>query len=105
MVGPEDADRFFYKQLLTGDSTDNIPGLFKRTGVKAMKKTFEVLEVMDNTRDMYNHVRQVYLDAVYDQGMSSDVNDVERWLLTQARSLWIRRERGQTWEVPDGEAS
>ena len=100
-VAPEDADRFFYKQLLTGDSTDNIPGLYKRTGVKAMRKTFEVLEAMDDPKEMYAHVRQVYLDAVYDQGMSSDVNDVERWLLTQARSLWIRRERDQTWEVPD----
>jgi hypothetical protein len=105
MVGPEDADRFFYKQLLTGDSTDNIPGLFKRTGVKAMKKTFEPLEYMDNTRDMYDHVRQIYLDAVADQMMSSDVDDVERWLLTQARSLWIRRERGEVWGVPNGQES
>lgn len=102
MVSPEDADRFFYKQLLTGDSTDNIPGLFKRTGVKAMKKTFEPLESMDDPQEMYEHVRQVYIDAAYSQRMSSDVTDIERWLLTQARSLWIRRERGQTWEVPHG---
>lgn len=105
MVSPEDADRFFYKQLLTGDSTDNIPGLFKRTGVKAMKKTFEPLETMDDPKEMYEHVRQVYIDAVYDQRMSSDVDDVERWLLTQARSLWIRRERDQMWEVPNGQES
>ena len=105
MVSPEDADRFFYKQLLSGDSTDNIPGLFKRTGVKAMKKTFEPLETMDDPAEMYQHVLSVYLDAVHEQRMSSDVDDVERWLLTQARSLWIRRERDQTWEVPDGEAS
>jgi hypothetical protein len=102
MVGPEDADRFFYKQLLTGDSTDNIPGLFKRTGVKAMKKTYETLEVMDDPKEMYEHVRQVYCDAVAQQRMSSDIDDIERWLLTQARSLWIRRERDQTWEVPNG---
>ena len=105
MVSPEDADRFFYKQLLTGDSTDNIPGLFKRTGVKAMKKTFEPLESMDDPQEMYEHVRQVYIDAAYSQRMSSDVDDIERWLLTQARSLWIRRERDQMWEVPNGEES
>jgi len=96
-VSPEDANRFFYTQLLTGDSTDNIPGLFKRTGVKAMAKIKEPLEYMDYPAEMYAYVKQVYLDAVEDKGMSSDDDDVTRWLLTQGRCLWMRREEGQMW--------
>lgn len=99
-VSPEDADRFFYTQLLTGDSTDNIQGLFKRTGVKAMASVKEPLEYMDDPKEMYAHVKQVYVDAVAKKGMSSDDNDITRWLLTQGRLLWIRREEDQTWDAP-----
>ena len=99
-VSPEDADRFFYSQLLTGDSTDNIRGLFKRTGVKAMAATKEPLEYMDDPVDMYSHVKQVYMDAVERKRMPSDEADIERWLDEQGKLLWIRREEGQTWAAP-----
>lgn len=36
-VDQEEADRWFYRQWLTGDATDNIPGLFKWGPVKAEK--------------------------------------------------------------------
>ena len=99
-VSPEDADRFFYAQLLTGDSTDNIRGLFKRTGVKAMAATKEPLEYMDDPVEMYAHVKQVYMDAIEKKRMSSDEADVDRWLDEQGKLLWIRREEGQTWAAP-----
>ena len=102
LVSPEDADRFFYTQLLTGDSTDNIPGLFKRTGVKAMAKVKEPLEYMDTPEEMYAHVKQVYMDAVATKRMPSDEADVDYWLDTQGKLLWIRRERNETWEAPSG---
>lgn len=37
-VSQKDAEDFFYVQLLTGDRTDNIPGLFALTGRKATAK-------------------------------------------------------------------
>lgn len=99
-VTEEEADRFFYTQMLTGDSTDNIPGLFKRTGKKAMAKIKEPLQEITDTAEMYAYVKQVYLDAVTEKGMSSDDSDVTRWLLTQGRCLWMRREEGQLWDAP-----
>lgn len=36
-VSLEEADRFFYQQWMTGDPTDNIPGLFKWGPAKAQK--------------------------------------------------------------------
>lgn len=101
-VSPESADRFFYKQLLTGDSTDNIPGLYKRLGKKVMKKVYEPLEEMDNPADMYSYVRKVYEDAYEDVGMCLDDKEVvlDDWLLRQARMLWMRREEGEMWTFP-----
>jgi len=99
-VSPEDADRFFYTQLLTGDSTDNIKGLFKRTGVKAMPKIKEMLEYMDTPEEMYAYVKQVYIDAVAEQRMPSDEADIDRWLDQQGKLLWIRRREGEIWDAP-----
>lgn len=104
MVSPEDADRFFYKQMLSGDATDNIPGLFKMTGTKATKKMYEPLEVMDSPEEMYAWVRNCYGDAYDKVGMCPDDkwSVIDGWLLKIGRCLWIRRERNQMWEAPRG---
>jgi len=101
-VNPEDADRFFYTQLLTGDSTDNIPGLYKRLGKKVMASVKEPLEYMDEPAEMYAYVRQVYADAYDSVGMCLDDKDevIDNWLLRQARQLWIRRAEGEMWDAP-----
>ena len=99
-VTEEEADRFFYTQMLTGDSTDNIPGLMKRTGKKAMPKIKQPLDEISEPAEMYAYVKQVYLDAVEEKGMASDDADVTRWLLTQGRCLWMRRKEGELWEAP-----
>lgn len=101
-VTEEEADRFFYTQLITGDSTDNIQGLFNRTGKKAMPKVKDPLEAMTTPDEMYSYVYQVYADAVKEAKMSSDEDDIKRWLLDQGRLLWIRRDEGQIWSPPDG---
>ena len=103
-VSPEDANRFFYKQMLTGDATDNIPGLFKMTGVKAVRKLYEPLEYLETHVEMYDHVRKTYSDAYDKVGMCPDSKDevLDGWLLKIARCLWIRRARDEMWEVPDG---
>jgi hypothetical protein len=99
-VSSLEADRFFYTQMLTGDATDNIPGLSKRTGKNATAKVKAPLQELVDIEDMYEHVLNVYLNAVEDKGMSSDRDDVDRWLLQQGRCLWMRREEGQMWTPP-----
>lgn len=101
-VSPEDADRFFYKQLITGDSTDNIPGLFKRVGWKATKKFIDPIDFMHTPEEMYDYVRNVYLEGFEKVGMMLDQKDeiVDDWLLRQGRQLWIRREPNELWEPP-----
>lgn len=102
MVSPEDADRFFYTQLLTGDSTDNIPGLYKRVGVKASKAMKDEIGEMFEPAEMYNYVHKVYEEGYKKVGMCLDDMDevIDNWLLKQARMLWIRREEGEMWNAP-----
>ena len=104
LVSEAEADRFFYKQMLSGDATDNIPGIFKRVGMKATKKITAPLEEMTDPAEMYAHVRQAYLTGYEKVGIALDEAEevVDRWLLQQARCLWIRRDAGQLWEAPSG---
>ena len=80
-----EANRFFYTQCLTGDSTDNIPGLKKRTGRIATKKIKQPINDLDVPFDMFNYVSSVYGNL--------DWMDI-------AGCLWIRREQNQTWVPP-----
>lgn len=77
----------FYTQLITGDSTDNIPGLFKHSGKKATAPIKAGLLQCYTERDMYQYVLDVY------KGDSDFIS------LT-GRLLWIKRQRGVEWEAP-----
>ena len=98
--------RFFYTQLLTGDSTDNIAGLFKMTGKKAMPKIKQPLEELDEEIDMFNYVRGVYRESYLSCGILPDLVDatIDKWLLEIGRLLWIRRRADEElWEFPSKE--
>lgn len=102
LVSPESADIFFYKQLLTGDSVDNIPGLFRMVGVKATQKVIEPLYELDGPEEMYAYVRDQYL-AGYDKvGMCPDDREatVDKWMSHIGKCLWIRREEEEMWDAP-----
>ena len=83
-TGELDGLRLFYKQLITGDTTDNIPGVFKLFKRKATKALLEPLDTMRNERDMLVYV----LNDVY----NGDIELLDR----QAKLLWIRTT--ETWE-------
>lgn len=79
-----DADRFFYKQIITGDSADNIPGLFKTTGQKATKKWLAPLDDVHTPRDMFDYVVSCY-------------EGKEEWVKWVGDLLWIKREETGVW--------
>lgn len=58
-----EAWRFFYTQILTGDPSDNIPGLFKTTGTRATKKLKEGLLGLSDPAEMEKYVKETYLEA------------------------------------------
>lgn len=74
---------FFYKQILTGDSADNIAGLWRVGPVKAEK----MLEGIKTEQGLWDAVIKAY-----------DGN--EDRVLENARLLWLRRKEGELWQSP-----
>ena len=83
-VKEEEAIKNFYKQLLTGDRTDNIPGI-KGIGDK---KADKILDGLEDEEDLYRAVLEVYK---YNRD----------YLLEQGRLLWIRRKKEELWMLPE----
>ena len=80
-VTPEEGLRFFYKQILTGDSADNIKGIYRVGEVTATKMLADA-----KTEE------ELYACCVEAMG-------AER-VLENARLLWLRRQANQMWEPP-----
>lgn len=82
-VNEEDTMRTFYRQVLTGDRVDNIPGL-KGIGPK---KADKILGDANKESDLFPLVLEAY------------DNNLE--LLTEmAQLLWIRRKANEMWQPP-----
>ncbi len=94
-VSMMEAERNFYTQLLSGDSGDNIPGLFKLTGTKASKKIKQGLLLLRSSKDMYEYVYNIYNSLLKDTDMKA--TDV---LTEIGQLLWIRRIEDEYWTPP-----
>jgi DNA polymerase-1 len=77
--------RYFYKQLLIGDRSDNILGVH---GI-GPKKADAALNGVSHIPDMYEIVRSFY-------------NNDDNRLLINGKLLWIRRKPNEMWEPPVG---
>ena len=83
-VTPEEGLRFFYTQILMGDSADNIPGIHRVGPVKAAKMLADA-----------KTEQELYACCVEAMG-------AER-VLENGRLLWLRRTADQMWEPPSEE--
>jgi DNA polymerase-1 len=92
-ITPEHGIYNFYKQCLTGDTTDNIPGIDGVGPVRAAK----ILEGAEGSGELhlFGAVRKAYED-VFGEGWAAR-------LLEVGRLLWIRRQPDEWWNFPEGE--
>ena len=74
---------FFYTQILTGDTADNIKGLY-RVGPKKAEK---ILLGAHTEEELWDRVIKAY------------EGDEDR-VVENARLLWLRRYEGEVWEPP-----
>ena len=82
---------FFYTQMLTGDSTDNIPGLFKMTGKRASAK------LKDRLKNLTEYEMWICIVDIYAEAGMVDQDKI----LEIARLLYIRQEEGEElWTPP-----
>lgn len=104
-ITPEEADTNFYSQLISGDMTDNIPGLYQITGTKALAKFYEPLIYMDNPKDMWAYVVQLYTDIfIKIEGTDDNGRDIQEAVTEKLKEtgilLWMRREENEIWSPP-----
>jgi len=78
-VSIEEGLKYFYTQLLTGDSSDNVKGVWKVGPVKARA----LLQGLSEEQEMFNKVRATY------------GNDEE--MLLNGRVLWIWKQANDDW--------
>lgn len=98
----------FYKQLLTGDTTDNVGGCYKM-GAKAASDLIQVAKATlegDYTDKLapflYSQVLQAYERSIQKHGADTGYEKLgaEAAVLENGRLLWLRRFYGEMWTPP-----
>jgi 5'-3' exonuclease len=92
-VTEEEGQYFFYKQLMMGDSTDNIGGC-PGIGPKKAEKALEPF--IGNEQMLMQAVWEMYEKCFPD--LSSD--ECEELITTVGRLVYIRQKEGELWTIP-----
>lgn len=101
-VTRKQADLNLYCQILSGDPTDNVPGVEGIGPVKARKMLADCASV----RDCWETVRNTYIDKYgpdgEGRGLSREeaIRTAEGRAVEMARLVYIRRNEGELWEPP-----
>ncbi|MAG24841.1 hypothetical protein CMI47_04605 [Candidatus Pacearchaeota archaeon] len=100
----EEATLNFYRQMLTGDNSDNIPGLYKVGKVKAAK----ILPEYEDEWIMWTKVVLAYKENMreYPEHFECEVDGHElsgavEAAIENATLLYMLQKPGETWEPPN----
>lgn len=87
---PEDeAQVYFWRQMLTGDTVDNIPGV---SGI-GKKKAEKIIEFGMTPEEMYAAVHPLYVQCYGEEFADAA-------LLENGRLLWMQTYEGEMWNPP-----
>lgn len=86
LVTPEEAERFFWQQMVSGDPVDNIPGVPGWGRIKAAKF------VDKHWPNIVPAVRDLYVQSYGDKA--------EDAMLEMGRLLYIRKRSDEWWTIP-----
>ena len=106
-VDQRTADSNFWVQVLTGDPTDNIAGLYKLTGSKASKAMKLEVEECYDYKAMRKVVLETYTRAFEKLANKMDVDyitdeELHRIVSETGLLLWMRRAPDETWSTSYG---
>lgn len=89
----------FYKQLISGDGTDTIPGLYALTGKRNSKKFAEDIDAIlaepADEMEVYEYVHQLYSNA-----FGTGDYQVDAILTEVGNLLYLRRAWVDSWHPP-----
>lgn len=102
-VTPDEGIKFFYKQLLAGDATDHIYGIY-RIGMTTAHKMIENLKTTDELI-LWDFCLKAYEAALNDPKKRCKMPNPDMPLRDRvkeiARLLWMQSYDGELWEPPD----
>lgn len=93
----------FYKQVLCGDSTDNIGGCFKIGATRAARIVDDyLLDNPDDWRGLWDVVVEKYRESIEKYGEKCPYygQDPAAVALENARLVWMQEYEGQLWTPP-----
>ena len=99
LVSPLDGLKTFYKQIVAGDGTDNIPsydGKLRNSVPKFIEKLQAPIDEMTEEIDMYYHVQDVYFDSWDEDREETCLDTIKR----NAQLLYILRNEEEFWKAP-----
>jgi len=96
-VTPEDGLKCFYRQLIIGDTSDNIQGCPKVGPVGAAK----CLAVSVDECDLFYRCQACYYEAYEKRLGITDRAFVDKQILQNGRCLKIRTFEGEVWQFPN----
>ena len=107
-VSEREADQHFWKQMLSGDAVDNIPGLYRLTGTKCSAGMKAEVESCYDYREMRQCVIETYQRCfeklAHKMGVSYIEEDELLDMLTEIGTLlWMRREPDELWSISYGQ--
>jgi len=108
LITPDEALRFFYCQLLSGDSTDNIVGLYRYGLVKAEKYYLKELgKPPHKESELYQLALTLYQKAIKDsEGLGRNLDpkrDAESQMIEIGQLLHMQRPSQVVWGKPDAD--
>lgn len=109
-ISPAQGDVLFYKQVLTGDTVDNIAGCYK-CGAKAASDVMQEAKAELKSsglagrrlrRWLYEAAVRKYQESIERYGEKTGYAHMtaEEAVLENGQLVWMRREREQMWEPP-----
>jgi len=87
-VSEQEADAAFYRQVITGDTTDNILGLY---GLGAKAKVLDYINICDTEEEMFNLVAKEYQCRFGSYW--------KQFMLENCKLLWILQKRQPPYEA------
>lgn len=108
MVDPDEADRFFYKQILMGDVTDNICGCYQigKRAANAIVDEFVLAHGWDHA-ELWRTIVRIYEKSLEKYGEKCPYYDkaiaegVEAVVIEMAQLVKMQEYEGQLWMPPE----